>query len=145
MSLRGLVATAIDEAGARHAARIFSGWLRPDTVKRLEWHREQGHRVVLVSASLTPYLVPLGTRLGVDAVLCTQLEVGADGRLTGRLDGPNCRGAEKVTRLETWLTESGLGGAELWAYGDSAGDRELLARADHAQLVGSQPIPAQGL
>ena len=50
-------------------------------------------------------------------------------------------------RLDAWLGARGLGNAELWAYGDSAGDRELLARADHAthvrgRTVGSEPAPA---
>jgi HAD superfamily hydrolase (TIGR01490 family) len=96
-------------------------------VERLGWHRSQGHEVVVVSASFTDYLRPVADRLGVDAVLATELEV-VDGRLTGRLAGANVRGAEKVRRLETWLGDEP---AELWAYGDSSGDRELLARADH--------------
>jgi phosphoserine phosphatase len=28
---------------------------------------------------------------------------------------------------------------ELWAYGDSAGDRELLAEADHATWIDGKP------
>lgn len=121
----------------RHAAE-FGQWLlehrlRPDTVARLGWHRDAGHRVVLVSASYEVYLEHVGRALGVDGVLATRLEADPDGVLTGRLDGPNCRGAEKVVRLRGWLAELGVGrdGVELFAYGDSAGDRELLAFADH--------------
>ena len=47
---------------------------------------------------------------------------------TGQLEGGNVRGPEKVRRVREWL---GAGEVELWAYGDSAGDRELLAAADH--------------
>ena len=85
---------------------------------------------MLASASLEPYLLPFGDSLGVDGVVCTRLERGRDGLLTGRLEGPNCRGAEKARRLEAWLVDNGLADATLWAYGDSAGDDELLARAD---------------
>jgi phosphatidylglycerophosphatase C len=91
--------------------------------------------VVLVSASLDVYLFPLGELLGVHGVLCTRLERDGGGALTGALVGANCRGPEKVARLEAWLLVEGLDGATLWAYGDSAGDDELLARADHAQRV----------
>ena len=82
----------------------------------------------IVSASLDVYLEPLAPLLGVDQVLCTKLGVGPDGRLDGTLVGGNVRGAEKVRRLQAWL---GGDAVELWAYGDSAGDRELLAFADH--------------
>jgi phosphatidylglycerophosphatase C len=81
---------------------------------------------VLVSASPELYVAPIGRRLGFDAVLATRLEVGADGRLTGRLLGANCRGAEKVARLRQWR---GDGLALAYAYGDSAGDTEMLALA----------------
>ncbi len=85
-----------------------------------------------MSASLSVYLEPLGHRLGLTSVLATALEEGPDGRLTGDLVGANVRGPEKVRRLREWL---GDGDVEIWAYGDSAGDRELLAEADHPLLV----------
>lgn len=134
-ALAGLGAAEVSARGAVYARQIRGAWMRPDTLARLDRHRALGHAVVLVSASLEPYLEPLGALLGVDAVLCTRLEVGADGRLTGRLDGRNCRGPEKADRLRSWLDEHRLRGASVWAYGDSRGDRELLALADHAELV----------
>ena len=70
--------------------------------------------------------------LGVDHVFCTRLGVGPDGRLDGRLDGGNVRGHEKVRQVEAWLDGHPV---ELWAYGDSAGDRELLAAADHPHKI----------
>jgi len=131
----GLDAEALDNVGAAFAHEIHRRWLRDDTIARLRRHRELGHQVVLASASLEPYLTPFGELLEVDGVVCTRLEQ-VDGRLTGRLDGANCRGAEKARRLDAWLTANGLEAALLWAYGDSNGDRELLARADHAVWVG---------
>jgi phosphatidylglycerophosphatase C len=123
--------------GAAYGAWVYSHRLRSDTAARLAWHRRQGHVVVLVSASFDVYLDELGRLLGVDGVLGTRLEWAADGRCTGRLDGPNCRGPEKVRRLHAWLDgRGGRAAAELWAYGDSAGDDALLADADHPVRVG---------
>jgi phosphatidylglycerophosphatase C len=141
-ALEGLDATDVAERGAAYARRIRGAWMRPDTLARLDRHRALGHVVVLVSASLEPYLDPLGTLLGADAVLCTRLEVGDDGRLTGRLAGRNCRGPEKAVRLRAWLEERRLGDATVWAYGDSRGDRELLALADRAELVKGRRLGA---
>ena len=128
-ALRGIGATEIEQLGDAFAGEVEAGRLRDDTVARLRRHRELGHTVILASASLDPYLVPLGRSLGVHAVVCTVLERGGDGRLTGRLVGSNCRGAEKARRTQAWLRENGLADAELWAYGDSSGDDELLALA----------------
>lgn len=119
-----------------HASEITHSGLRPDTLARLAWHRDAGHRVVIVSASYGEYLDGVADRLGVDDVLATRLEVEA-GVCTGRLAGANCRGAEKERRLQAWLAREGIDPDRLtiWAYGDSSGDRELLAMADHPVWV----------
>ena len=130
--IAGVAAEFADDVVARH--------LRPDVVERVAWHRNQGHELVIVSASFTSYLDPIAARLGFAAVLATQLAVGDDGRLTGELVRPNVRGVEKVRRLDEWLgaTASDAGPAFVWAYGDSSGDRELLARADQGIRVGGR-------
>ena len=130
--LAGRPLSEIERFGAAHARRIEQRWLRTDTAARLRWHQREGHRTVLVSASLRAYLVPLGAALGVDGVLCTDLAVDGD-RVTGELAGENCRGPEKAARLLAWA--GGRKPAVLWAYGDSAGDDELLALADRAVRV----------
>lgn len=134
---------AVVEAVAKaYAAHVHGQWLRPDTVARLDAHRRAGSHVVLVSASFEVYLHPLGDLLGVDGVLGTRLGV-RDGRFTGHLDGPNCRGPEKVTRLHAWLdaTMGGRAASHVTAYGDSNGDRELLCDADVAVWSGRHRAP----
>jgi phosphatidylglycerophosphatase C len=130
--LAGRPAHEIEAAGAQYADRLATR-LRSDVVERLEWHRDSGHALVLVSASPAVYLDPLGAQLGFAAVLATRLQTAPDGTLTGRLEGANCRGPEKVMRLRTWLGPREP--AEIWAYGDSPGDEDLLAFADHPHRV----------
>ena len=101
-------------------------------LERLRWHGGEGHEIVIVSASLDSYLAPLAPRLGVGHVISSSLEVDDHGLVTGRLVGGNVRGPEKASRLQAWL---GDGPIELWAYGDSSGDDELLAMADHPTRV----------
>ena len=139
----GRIASVVDGLGQRYADSVYAGWMRPDTPRRLAWHRSQGHRVVLVSASLGSYLHPLGRMLGADGVLCTEAAVGDDGRFTGAMVGPNCRGPEKMRRLRAWMHETGLDDADVWAYGDSAGDRELLAAARYRFDVKDIEITAE--
>lgn len=134
--LSGRTVVEVERQATDHGATIADEWLRPDTLARLHWHRDRGHRVVIVSASYEQYVRVVADRLGGLAVVATRLDV-ADGRCTGALRGENCRGAEKVRRLDAWLDDLGLGRGDvtLFAYGDSAGDRELLAAADHPQWV----------
>jgi phosphatidylglycerophosphatase C len=113
-------------------ARLFArdhvaGWLRPEARARLAWHQEQGHTTAIVSNSAESYLVHVARALGIDFVVGTRLEVQA-GRLTGRVMGKSCVGAEKVARLGTHVAN--LHTTRLFAYGDSSGDSELLAIAD---------------
>jgi len=119
-------------AGASFAEMVHERWLRSDTLETLRRHREYGDRTVLVSASFEVYLRPLAGLLGVDEVLATRLAV-RDGIATGALDGANCRGPEKVARLHGWLGDRST--VRVVAYGDSAGDREMLADADEAHWV----------
>ena len=131
--LGGRDAADVDAVSRLFAEEILQRHLRPEAVERADWHRTQGHRLVIVSASFATYLRPVAERLRFDAVLATELEVGDDGLLTGELAGANVRGAEKARRLDQWLDGSS---AFVWAYGDSSGDRELWARADRAVRLG---------
>lgn len=133
----GRDAAEVDRLAEAWGREIVAGHLRPDVVDRVRWHLSQGHHVVIVSASYERYVHVVAEHLGVHGVATTRLEVGDDGRLTGRLVGLNCRAAEKVVRLDAWLAERHLtrDRVTLWAYGDSAGDRELLAAAHHPVWV----------
>lgn len=126
----------VEAAAEAHGAAIVRRGLRPDTEQRLRWHLERGHRVAIVSASYDQYVRTVAAGLGDVAVLATRLEV-VDGSCTGRLEGRNCRGPEKVERLSSWLRSQGYtrSDVELYAYGDSRGDEEMLAWADHPHWV----------
>lgn len=134
--LEGRDAEAIRSHGAAHAANLVAHEIRPELRDRIAWHRSEGHELVIVSASLDVYLDVVGPELGFDHVVCTRLEV-VDGRLTGAMLGGNCRGPAKVERLRAAVPD--VDSRELWAYGDSAGDRELLAAAQHPVKVTRRP------
>ena len=120
--------------------RDFAGELThrayPEALVRMRAHRERGEAVVLCSASCACYMQYVATLLPVDALLCTPS--GPD----GQAEGPNCRGQEKVRRVEEWLREKGWTREALVAgYGDSAGDAALLSLCREPVLVN----PRRGL
>jgi phosphatidylglycerophosphatase C len=143
---RGRSAADVDELGRAYVPTI-ADLLRPEMLDRLRWHRAQGHAVLIVSASLGVYLRPLAAHLGLDAALAVELVADVDGVLTGAVVGElNTRGPEKVARLRRWTDDRFGADApfELWAYGDSAGDEELLELADHPTWVGRRAGRAAG-
>lgn len=137
---KGMSQTELEELGSAYAETIHE-LLRPEMLDRVRWHRDEGHATVIVSASLAVYLRPIAEELGIHDVLGVELAADGDGRLTGHVDGgANNRGPHKVARLRDWLdTRFGAGTPlELWAYGDSSGDDDLLAMADHPTWVGKR-------
>lgn len=118
------------EAGREYSAEILN-WVRPAARQRINWHKGRGDRLVMVSASLDLYLEPVADALGFNDLLCTSPSVNHK-VFDGGLSGKNCRGAEKVNRLTHLL--GSLSEYELHAYGDSAGDCEMLAAANHPHL-----------
>jgi phosphatidylglycerophosphatase C len=126
--LRGTTRADLAAAGAAYGEALVRDAITPEMRAVVASHRARGHDVVIVSASLEPYLETVAERLDAQAVLCTKLEFDADDRATGRMEGGNCRGAGKAERLREHLGDEPV---VLWAYGDSDGDREMFAMADH--------------
>ncbi|ADI39174.1 protein CicA [Waddlia chondrophila 2032/99] len=102
---------------------------RPEALARLRWHQRQGHRCFIVSASVDVWLEPWAKENGIERVLSSRLEVDHKGCVTGKLAGKNCRREEKVHRLEEVLGP--LENYEIYAYGDTIGDKEMMKAADH--------------
>ncbi|KAF0186255.1 MAG: cicA [Hyphomonadaceae bacterium] len=95
---------------------------RADGLSCLKSHQGIGDVVVFVSASLEDYLIPWAHSLGVKHVIATKMEV-KNGKLTGKMAGANCRAQEKVNRIRAIFGDAEI----VAAYGDSRGDKEMLA------------------
>jgi len=106
--------------------------IRKDSINKVKQYCEEGATVYVISASIEEWITPFIARLRLK-VIGTQVEIGDDGRLTGKFATPNCYGVEKVKRL--FALESNRDSYELHAYGDSAGDQAILEEADKAIWV----------
>ncbi len=103
--------------------------LRPEVVSVLEQALSEGAEVLVVSASIDNWVQPFFPKV---KVLGTQIEI-IDGHLTGRFLTPNCFGQEKKRRILALYPDRSE--YHLTAFGDSRGDREMLAFADEAHLI----------
>jgi HAD superfamily hydrolase (TIGR01490 family) len=117
------------EAGARRfAAARMPGLLRPGAEAALRAHQQAGHTVLLVSASFDLWVLPWAEAMGLRALATPAAWAG--GRFAG-IGGPNNHGPEKVRRVQAVVDPAGFD--HIVAYGDSSGDRELLALAHEAR------------
>ncbi|TWI54356.1 HAD superfamily hydrolase (TIGR01490 family) [Pseudomonas duriflava] len=121
------------ELGQRFSEEVISSMLRPKGMECLRWHQAQGHRCVLVSASIDVYLSAWAKQEGFLEVICTKLENDTDGYVSGKIRGKNCHGEEKLKRVNKW--REGLGSIETFAYGDALADIPLLTSVDNGYIL----------
>lgn len=124
--LRGVSVEDLERQARAFAQSQAPRLFRPDALAVWRRWRAKGARLVIVTASPDIVVAPFARGLGADLLIGSRLAIDADGKVVGSLDGANCRGAEKVTRLrEIFGDDLSLAAA----YGDTSGDREMLAIA----------------
>lgn len=99
----------------------------PAALEEIRRHQEEGNKIAIISASVPDWIRPWAQTVGIRLVEGTGLEV-REQTLTGRFSTPNCKGGEKVRRLRRLYPD--FASETLHVYGDSSGDKELLALAD---------------
>jgi HAD superfamily hydrolase (TIGR01490 family) len=124
-AFRGRARHELEAVGERFARDVIPATLRPESMARIDWHREQGDTIVVVSGGFDLYLSHWCARHGLE-LMCSSLEV-RDGAMTGRYAGAQCVGADKARRVRERFDLSKY--PVVYAYGDTHEDRDLLALA----------------
>ncbi|OGX08549.1 MAG: hypothetical protein A2Z88_06495 [Omnitrophica WOR_2 bacterium GWA2_47_8] len=104
------------------------GLIRKSAFEKIKWHKENGHELVVVSASLNCYLDPWCESYQL-VLIATGVEY-KNNKVTGRFSTKNCYGKEKVSRLLEFYNLEKF--EYIYAYGDSEGDEEILRLANNA-------------
>jgi HAD superfamily hydrolase (TIGR01490 family) len=115
---------------------ICEQWFRDYVLKevraharsRVERHRRHGDVLAIVTGTTRYAAEPLARELGIEHVVCSELEVNDHGRLTGKPIDPLCYGEGKVRRAERLAERLGFRLEEATFYSDSITDRPLLER-----------------
>ena len=101
--------------------------IRPKALSEIHRLRETGATVVIVSASPENWITHWAEQTGAD-LIATRLGVFTDDkgetRLTGRIEGANCYGEEKVNRIRQRFVLPDY--TEIYTYGDTSGDKPML-------------------
>ena len=125
--LNGAPRATMEADAQRFATERAQRLFRPDAIRAWRRWQAEGARLVIVTASPEIVVGPFARGLGADLLIGTRLGFDEADHFSGRLDGENCRGAEKVARLKAAFGEDVAVEA---AYGDTDGDAEMLALAD---------------
>ncbi|MEQ8477350.1 HAD family hydrolase [Fulvivirga sp.] len=125
--LKGLSVEDMKNVSADFSAKIIPRLLRSRAMDQIKKHQENGDDIYIVSASAEDWLKHWCDQIGIK-LIGTRLEI-IDEKITGRIDGYNCYGQEKVERVKAEIDISKY--SEIYVYGDSRGDKEMLALAHY--------------
>lgn len=113
------------ELGEIFAAEYLPSVLRPTAMKQIRWHKARGDKIVVVSASLNPYLSAWCNTHHLD-LICSELEA-KDSLLTGNYVSGDCGGENKVVFINNNIDLYGF--STIFAYGDTEEDLPMLGLA----------------
>jgi phosphatidylglycerophosphatase C len=125
--LTGVPRATLEADAQRFASERARRLLRPDATEVWKRWQRQGARLVIVTASPETIVAPFARGLGAERLIGTRLGFDDHDRVTGDFLGHNCRGPEKVARLREVFGPDMVLEA---AYGDTDGDREMLALSE---------------
>ncbi|WP_288385363.1 HAD family hydrolase [uncultured Acinetobacter sp.] len=128
LGFAGLDANELQQKGLSFSQSYLPQIIRPQALKRIQWHLAQGDRVVVVSASMDVYLKPWCAQYGLD-LLCSEVDA-IDGKITGIYKNGDCSREVKKQRILDNYDLSLY--AAIYAYGDTIEDHEMLSLATHA-------------
>jgi phosphatidylglycerophosphatase C len=120
----------------RPAIGKLQRWRKVNEAMRevLQYHAKQGHHIVIATGAPDIYLSSLLTDLPHDKILCTEMEIDKNGRLTGHMLGGNCTRIEKAKRVAAYLMEQDRF-EDSWGYGNRPDDLPMLQLVKHPVIV----------
>nr|WP_086938927.1 HAD-IB family hydrolase [Thaumasiovibrio occultus] len=126
----GREASDVAALGEQYAQHVVPRFLRQEALEQLDWHKQNGDQIVIVSASLDVYLKPWCAQHGF-ALVCSELNVH-QGKFTGRYRDGDCSSEDKPRLIRTQFDLSQFD--KIYAYGDTREDHAMLNLADEAYL-----------
>ncbi|CAN5571030.1 HAD-IB family hydrolase [soil metagenome] len=106
-----------------YAATELKNIIRENAIEKINWHKQQGHRVVIVSASPENYIQPWCEASGIECIATKLLATHQS--LKGVIDGLNCNAEEKKKRIEAVINIADY--EEIYGYGDTKGDKAMFS------------------
>lgn len=121
--LKGMDATLFDSLCRKFADTRLPDLLRSSALHEIRRHLKNKTKVVIVSASAENWILPWSKQFKIECI-ATKLET-ENGKLTGKIEGRNCNGEEKVISIQKKFNLTDY--SKIYGYGDSGGDQQMLS------------------
>jgi HAD superfamily hydrolase (TIGR01490 family) len=118
--------------------RFIAARLRPAAMARIDWHRERGQRIVIITATNRFVAAASAELLDIGDLIASEPEL-KDGVFTGELTGIPCLREGKVRRLQDFCAAEQLDAGDIHFYSDSHNDLPLLQYAQFPYAVNPDP------
>jgi HAD superfamily hydrolase (TIGR01490 family) len=115
----------------------------PQMLAEVHAHQDAGRPTFIVSAAGNDIVESLARVLGMEGGIGTRYEVDAEGKFTGRLDGPFVYGPGKVEAMESFAAAHDIDLAQSYAYSDSLSDLPMLHAVGNPVAVNPDPPLAE--
>jgi len=125
----------LTELGERLFAQQIAGRLFPEAWELIQAHKRMGHTLVLASSASRFQVEPAARATGIEHVLCTPVEITADGILTGRAAGPTLWRAGKADAVRSFAQANDVDLGSSYAYSNGDEDVPFLSTVGHPRAV----------
>lgn len=105
-----------------------------EALELIDFHREQGHEVWIVSSAPQEIVQPFADLLGLDGAIASHAKVDEEGKFTGEMSFFN-QGENKALAIRRVALERDIDLTESYAYSDSETDAPMLHAVGHAYAV----------
>lgn len=131
MFLQNLSVQQFQEKCTQYSLKRIPQIIRKEAMNKIKWHKDQGHKVVVISASFKAWIKPWAEENNIDKIIATEIIFGANKKIKKNFIVENCYGENKVKHfLKQFPNRDEY---ELYVYGDNKEtDGPLLNIADHA-------------
>ncbi len=130
---RGWPVERVTEIVTTHLADTIGPIIYSEGRRLLDFHREAGRDVIIVSTSGQEMVAPIGAMLGASGIIATRMR-HAEGVYTGELEF-YAYGEAKASRIRELSAERGYRLADCFAYSDSVTDLPMLEAVGHPHAV----------
>jgi putative phosphoserine phosphatase/1-acylglycerol-3-phosphate O-acyltransferase len=132
--LQGVSEQEFSRMGDRLFHKHLQKKLYAEAQELVDTHRQLGHHLVIVSSATRYQIEPVAEALGINDILCTELEVRA-GEFTGVVKGEPCWGEGKLRAATAWNKQHRVNMKNAWFYTDALEDLPLLEAVGHPVAV----------
>lgn len=133
-NLIGLTSDELLEQGERVFAKYLVTDIYPESRALIEAHQRRGHTVAMVSSATHFQIDALAKELGIEHVLCTELEF-KDEKFTGKVKRPACWQEGKADAGRGFARSRDIDLSQSYFYSDSHDDLPLLDLVGKPRLV----------